>query len=109
MHRCKETKKAKQDNKTQARQAYHHMERRKVCIKQTNIMEMCSHKWLHPNKPQEGRMDSTKQVGGPKDQQAQTHEGNKAWKEPRSRQTKMDLEHRSKQAYTCIKEMIQTL
>jgi len=53
--------------------------------------------------------DANKQVCSPKDQEAQTHRGNKAWQEPRSRQTNMDLVHRSKQAYTCIKEMIQTL
>jgi len=32
------------------------------CIEQTNIMEMCSQKWLHPNKPQEGWMQPNKQV-----------------------------------------------
>ena len=54
-------------------------------------------------------MDATKQAGGPKDQLTQTHGGNKAWRDPRSSQTNMDLKHKSKQAYTCIKERTQTL
>ena len=54
-------------------------------------------------------MDATKQASGPKDKQAQTHGGHKAWQEPRSSQTNMDLKYKSKQAYTCIKERIQTL
>jgi len=37
-----------------------------------------SHKWLHPNKPYEGQMQPHK-ASGPKDRQAQAHEGHKAW------------------------------
>ena len=53
--------------------------------------------------------DATKQAGGPKDQLTQTHGGNKAWRDPRSSQTNMDLKHKSKQAYIWIKERMQTL
>ena len=48
-------------------------------------------------------MDATTKSSGPKDQQAQAHRGHKAWKEPRSSQKNMDVKHRSKQSYTCIK------
>ena len=48
-------------------------------------------------------MDATTKASGPKDQQAQAHRGHKAWQEPRSSQTNMDVKHRSKQAYTCIR------
>ena len=48
-------------------------------------------------------------ANGPKDQQAQAHEGYKAWQEHKSSQININTKHRSKQAYTCIKEMIQTL
>ena len=54
-------------------------------------------------------VDATKQAGGPKDQLTQTHRGNKAWRDPRSSQTNMDLKHKSKQAYIWIKERMQTL
>ena len=53
--------------------------------------------------------NATTQASGPKDQQAQVHGGHKAWQEPKSSQKNMDMKHRSKQANTCIKEMIQTL
>ena len=56
-----------------------------------------------------GGMGATKKANGPKGQQAQTHRRHKAWQEPRSSQTNMDLKHKSKQEYTCIKEIIQTL
>ena len=56
-----------------------------------------------------GGMGAPKQASGPEDQQVQTHEGHKAWQEPRSSQTNMDLKDKSKQVYTCIKERIQTL
>ena len=62
MQRCKETKRAKQDGIKQARQAYNHTEWKRVCIEQTNIMKMCSHKGLHPNKPQEGWVQPKRQM-----------------------------------------------
>ena len=55
------------------------------------------------------RANATTQASGLKDQQAKAHEGHKAWQEPKSSQTNMDIKHRSKKANTCIKEMIQTL
>ena len=56
-----------------------------------------------------GGTNATKQASGPEDQQAQAHGGYKAYKEPRSSEKNMDLKHKSKKAYTCIKERIQTL
>jgi len=56
-----------------------------------------------------GGTNATKRASGPKGQQAQTYGGHKAWQEPRSSQTNMDLKNKGKQAYTCIKEMTQTL
>ena len=66
-----------------------------------------SHRKSHPNKPQEGWMQPHKQVALKADKHKPT-EG-KSMAKPRSRQANMDIKHRSKQAHTCIKEMIQTL
>ena len=92
----------------QARQAYHHMEWKKVSIKQTDITRMCSHKWLHPNKPQVGQMQPNtskwpQRPISPNPRRAPNME------KTRSRLTNVDIKHKSKQAYTCIKEIIQTL
>jgi len=51
VQKCKEVKKAKRV--AQSRQGKHNIAHReeRVCIKQTDITGMYSHKWLHPNKP----------------------------------------------------------
>ena len=79
-----------------------------------NIMKMCPHIWLHPNKPPKGWMQPNKQVV-PKINKQQTHKGNKTntCQRPRSKQTSMDpnmnTRKRANKAQTCIKELIQTL
>ena len=57
--------KIKRDKESQmGAQSKHNITRNdeRVCIKQTDITEMCSHKQLHPNKTQEGRTQTHKQV-----------------------------------------------
>ena len=75
---------------------------------------MCPHTWLHPSKPPKGTY-ATKQISGPKGQQARNpHTENKQehGKEPRSKQTSMDLRQkawtRANKGQTCTKELIQT-
>jgi len=52
-----------------------------------NITKMCPHTWLHLSKPPKGTY-ATKQIGGPKDQQAtnpQRENKQEHGKEPRSK------------------------
>ena len=78
-HAKKQKNKESQTGGTkQARQAWHHhVEWRKLCIKHTNITEMC----LTSGQIQQaiGGTDATTQASGLKDQQAQAHRGHKAW------------------------------
>ena len=107
--KCKDAKKWRKTNggTKQAKQAYYRTEQREVCLKQTNIMEIyLTSNFITISHKREG---CNHKANGPKDQQAQAHEGSKAWQEPKSSQINIDTKHRSKQAYTCIKEMIQTL
>ena len=108
MQRCKESKRAKQA--AQIKQGKHIItwSGKRVSIKQTDITRMCSHKWLDPNKPQVGQMQPNtskwpQRPTSPSPRRAPNME------KTRSRLTNVDIKHKSKQAYTCIKEIIQTL
>ena len=107
MQRCKDTKRAKRDGTKQARQACHHPGWKKGMHHANQHHEDVFSQMVTSKQAIRGTV-TTKQVGGPKDQ-AQTHEGNKAMEKPRSSQTNMDIKHKSKRAYTCMKERIQTL
>ena len=65
-----------------------------------------SHKRLHPNKPQEERMQPHKQVALKTDKHKPTEDAKhgKSW----IKAGKHGYKAGSKQAYICIKEMIQT-
>ena len=102
------SKKSQTSGTKQERQALHHrMEWRKVCIKHTNIMEICltsshiqishkSDKCNHTSKWPQRPISTIPQRA-------------KSMAKPRSRQVNMDIKYIRKQAYTCIKELIQTL
>ena len=86
----------------QARQAYQHRtEWRKVCIKHTNTTEMYFTSGYIQTSPR--GIDVTTQASAPKGRQAQ------GMAKPRSRESSIDIKHRSKQTYICIKEIIHTL
>ena len=108
VQRCKETKKAKWG--AQSKQGKHNIarSRERKCIKKTNIIGMCSLKWLHPNKPQTGWMQQQTSKWPQRPTSASPWRAQSMAK-PRSRQANMDIKHQGKQAYTCIKKIIQIL
>ena len=72
------------------------MRKRQVASK-PNITKMCPHTWLHLSKPPKGTY-ATKQIGGPKDQQAtnpRRENKQEHGKEPRSKQISMDLRQKA--------------
>ena len=99
VQRCKEIRRTKRV--AQIKQGKHIIAQseERVCIKQTNIIRMCSRKLLHLNKPQEGQMQPHKH----KPTRGNKHGKTQIWVD------KHDKKHRTKQANTCINEMIQIL
>jgi len=77
VQRCKEEKKAKRVAQSKQGKHIHTRSGERVCIKPTDTTEV----YLTSGRIQQATRgtDATTQASGLKDQQAQTHEGHKAW------------------------------
>ena len=78
-----------------------------MCVKHTNIMEM---RLTSGHTQTSHKRDECNYTGRwPQRLTSTSSQRVKSMVKPRSRHTNMDIKYRSKQAYTCIKEMIQIL
>ena len=78
-----------------------------MCIKHTYIMKMCLISGHIQTSHERDKCNHTSKW--PQRLTSRSPRREKSMAKPKSRLANMNIKHRSKKAYTCIKEMIQTL